>query len=83
MTYTLDSLHPDWLRCDRCGQQFGPEDFAGEDLAALVSLTEDQRIHRWPELAADIELHHEGCLAVSVPMLDERGRFAGSRGEPT
>jgi hypothetical protein len=41
MTYTLDSLHPHWLRCDHCGQPFGPVGLAGDNVAVLVSITED------------------------------------------
>jgi hypothetical protein len=52
MTNTLDSLHPDRLRCDQCGQLLGPVDLAGEDAEALVSLSEDQVVHRWPQPSA-------------------------------
>jgi hypothetical protein len=32
-------------------------DLAGEDAEALVNLTGDQVVHRWPQLAADVGLH--------------------------
>jgi hypothetical protein len=57
MTFTLDSLHPDRLRCDQCGQLFGPVDLAGEDPEALISIAEDQVTHGWPNLAANLALH--------------------------
>jgi hypothetical protein len=79
MTYILDSLHPDRLRCDHCGQLLGPVDLAGEDRAALVSLTEDQVVHRWPELAADVGLHEYACPALPGPTWAECERWAAPR----
>jgi hypothetical protein len=75
MTYTLDSLHPDRLRCDHCGQLFGPVDLSGEDPEALVSLTEDQVVHRWPQLAGDVGLHEYACPAVPGPTLEACERW--------
>jgi hypothetical protein len=71
MTFTLDSLHPDRLRCDHCGQFFGPVDTAAEDPEALVDLTEDQVAHRWPHLAADVALHDYTCPALPGPTFEE------------
>jgi hypothetical protein len=79
MTFTLDSLHPDRLRCDHCGHLLGHVDLAGEDPAALVSLTEDQVAHRWPQLAVDVGLHGYACQALPGPMLEECQPWAAPR----
>jgi hypothetical protein len=75
MTFTLDSLLPDRLRCDQCGQLFGPADIVGEDLAALVSLTQEQAAHRWPDLAADLDAHEYACPRQAGPTVQECERF--------
>jgi hypothetical protein len=46
-------------------------DPAGEDPEALVSLTEDQVIHRWPQLAADVGLQEYACPVFPGPTLEE------------
>jgi hypothetical protein len=79
MTFTLDSLHPDRLRCNLCGQLFGSVDLTREDPEALVSLTEGQVIHRWPQLAAEVGLHDYGCPAVPGPTLEELEHWAVPR----
>jgi hypothetical protein len=79
MTYTLDSLHPDRLRCDQCGHLLGPVDLVGEDPAALVSLTEDRVTHCWPHLAADVGLHEYACPALAGPTLEECEAWAAPR----
>jgi hypothetical protein len=79
MTYSLDSLHPDRLRCDHCSRLFAPVDLAGDDPEALVSLTEAQVAHRWPHLAADVGLHEYACTALHEPTAEECERWGATR----
>jgi hypothetical protein len=74
--YTLDSLHPDWLRCDECGHHIGPIDLVGLDPTSLISLTEDQAARCWPGLAADLGLHDYACPVGTGPTLEECEAFA-------
>jgi hypothetical protein len=72
VTYSIDSLHPDRLSCDNCGQLLGvvPLD-DGEDPAQLVNLTEDEVYHRWPKLADDVRNHSLRCARRCEPGLEE------------
>jgi hypothetical protein len=60
-------------------QLFGPVDLAGEDPEALVSMTEDQVAHHWPDLAADVGLHEYRCPAIPGPTWQECERWAAAR----
>jgi hypothetical protein len=67
------------LRCNHRGRLHGPIDTAGEDPAALVSITEDQVTYRWPYLATDAGLHEYACPALPGPTLEECERWAAPR----
>ena len=55
--YSLDSLHPDRLGCDRCGHALPVALDACDDLEALRLLTEDEAAAYCTGLAADLRLH--------------------------
>jgi hypothetical protein len=59
--YSLDSLHPDRLRCDRCGHTLPVALDAWDDPESLRCLTEDEAAAYWPDLAADLRLHGVLC----------------------
>ena len=59
--YSLDSLHPDRLRCDRCGWAVPVALDITDDPAGLRCLPEDEAAAYWPELAADLRLHGMLC----------------------
>jgi hypothetical protein len=60
-TYSLDSLHPDRLLCDRCGHALPVALDAWDDPESLRMLTEDAAAAYWPGLAADLRLHGMLC----------------------
>jgi hypothetical protein len=59
--YSLDSSHPDRLRCDRCGHALPVALDAWDGPEALRLLTEDEAATYWPALAADLRLHGMLC----------------------
>jgi hypothetical protein len=59
--YSLDSLHPDRLRCDRCGHALPVALDAWDHPESLRRLTEDEVAAYFPELAADLRLHGMLC----------------------
>jgi hypothetical protein len=59
--YSLDSLHPDRLRCDRCGHALPVALDAWDDPASLRCFTEDEAAAYWPELDAELRLHGLLC----------------------
>ena len=59
--YSLDSLHPDRLRCDRCGWAVPMALDITDDPAGLRRLTEDEAAAYWPDQAADLRLHAMLC----------------------
>jgi hypothetical protein len=69
--YSLDSLRPDRLRCDRCGHALPVALDAWDDPESIRSLTEDEAAAYWPRLAADLRLHGMCC---------PRAWFAGQEG---
>jgi hypothetical protein len=64
-TYRIDSLHPDRLTCETCGDTVAalPPDGRTE----LDSLTVDQAMRAWPELAAEIVEHDTLCAWRRMP----------------
>jgi hypothetical protein len=71
MTFTLDSLHADWLPCDHCGRLLGRVGPAEEDPAVLVCITGDQLVPRRPHYAADVGLHGSASPALPGPTWEE------------
>jgi hypothetical protein len=59
--YSLDSLHPGRLCCDRCGHALPVALDAWDDPESLRLLAEDEAAAYWPELAADLRLHGMVC----------------------
>jgi hypothetical protein len=59
--YSLDSLHPDRLRCDRCGHALPVPLDAWDDPESLRVLTEKEAAANFPGLAADLRLHGTLC----------------------
>jgi hypothetical protein len=59
--YSLDSLHPDRLRCHRCGHALPVALDAWDDPGSLRLLTEDEAVAYTPGLAADLRLHGMVC----------------------
>jgi hypothetical protein len=57
VTYTLDSLHPDRLRCDRCGHALPVALDLWDDPESRRLLTEDEAAAYRPDLAAALRLH--------------------------
>jgi hypothetical protein len=61
MSYGIDGLHPDRLRCDRCGWAVPVALDITDDPTALRCLTEDETVAYWPDLAADLRVHGMLC----------------------
>jgi hypothetical protein len=61
MMYTLDSRHPDRLRCERCGSGFPVTLPADADPSEVACLTEDETIELFPALALELCLHGYLC----------------------
>jgi hypothetical protein len=59
--YSLDPLHPDRLRCDRCGHALPVALVAWDDPESVRMLTEDEVAPCWPRLAADLGQHGMLC----------------------
>jgi hypothetical protein len=57
-TYSQDPLHPDRLRCDRCGT---PVAVGGKEFPAVESLTAWQVQDYFPDAAGDVEMHETVC----------------------
>jgi hypothetical protein len=57
--YSLDSLHPERLRCDLCGHALPVGLHARDNLASLPLLAEAAAY--WPDLAAEMRLHGRLC----------------------
>jgi hypothetical protein len=58
-TYSQDPLHPDRLRCDRCGKVVAA--VAGPDVSEVEHLTVHQIAEFIPEAAAEAEMHGARC----------------------
>jgi hypothetical protein len=58
-TYRLDPLHPDQLRCDRCGTPVAP--VGGKEFAGVENLTARQVQDYVPDAAGEVELHEAVC----------------------
>jgi hypothetical protein len=58
---SLDSLHPDRLRCDRCGHALPVALDIWDDPESLRTLTEEEAAAYFPGLAADLRLHGMLC----------------------
>jgi hypothetical protein len=58
---SLDSLHPDRLRCDRCGWAAPDALDLTDDPAERRCLTEDEATACWPDLAGHLRLHGILC----------------------
>jgi hypothetical protein len=58
-TYSQDPLHPDRLRCNRCGTPVAA--VGGKEFPAVEHLTAHQVREYFPEAAADVELHEAVC----------------------
>ena len=59
--YSLDSLHPHRLRCDRCGHALPVALDPWDDPESLRMLTEDEAAAYGPDVAADLRLHGMLC----------------------
>jgi hypothetical protein len=57
----LDSLHPNRLRCDRCGWAVPVALDITDDPAGLCCLTEDEAADYWPGLGPALRLHAMLC----------------------
>jgi hypothetical protein len=57
-TYSQNPLHPDRLRCDRCGTSVAP---VGKEFPAVERLTARQAQDDFPEAAGDVEIHEAVC----------------------
>jgi hypothetical protein len=57
VTLSLDFLHPDRLRCDRCGHALPVALDVWDGPESLSLLTEDEVAAYLPDLAADPRLH--------------------------
>jgi hypothetical protein len=55
--YSLDTLHPDRLRCDSCDHALPVALDHWDGPAGLRCLTEDEAAAYWPGLAGDLRLH--------------------------
>ena len=55
------SLHPDRLRCDRCGWATSVTLDPWDDPEFLRMMTEGEAAAYWPVLAADLRLHGMLC----------------------
>ena len=58
-TYSQDPLHPDRLRCDRCGTSVAG--VGGKEFPAVESLTARQVQDYFPDAVPDVELHEAVC----------------------
>ena len=58
-TYSQDPVHPDRLRCDRCGQ--GVAGVGGKGFPAVECLTPQQVREYFPEAAPGVEMHEAVC----------------------
>jgi hypothetical protein len=73
-TYSIASLHPDRLRCETCGETVGMIGDAGP-AEPLGSLTADQAVREWPELANAIREHDVLCTWRRNPPVDGLGVY--------
>jgi hypothetical protein len=69
-TFSLDSFHPDTLRCDKCGHGFTlpGRPAGGTALKVLRCLTVDEVALAPPGLAADVQRHAYTCLRAWFPV---------------
>jgi hypothetical protein len=58
-TYSQAPLHPNRLRCDRCGQPVAA--VGGKEFSVAEHLTARQVQEYFPEAAGDVELHEAVC----------------------
>jgi hypothetical protein len=58
-TYSQDPLHPDRLRCDRCGTPVAP--VGGKEHSGVENLTAKQVRAYFPVAAGDVGLHEVLC----------------------
>jgi hypothetical protein len=73
-TFAIDPLHPDRLRCETCGETVATVPDAGP--AELRSLTADQAVREWPDLANTIRQHDVLCTwRRNPPPADGRGVY--------
>jgi hypothetical protein len=79
MTYTLDSLHPDRLRCDRCGAGFPVTLPAGTDPGDVACLTEDEASDLFAVLALELRLHGYLCSGAWLATHEEWQAMAPPR----
>jgi hypothetical protein len=57
--YSQDPLHPDRLRCDRCGRPVGA--VGGKEFPGVEGLTAHQVREYFPEAAPDVGVHEAVC----------------------
>jgi hypothetical protein len=77
--YSLDPLHPDRLRCDRCGHALPVALDPWDDPQSLRMLTEDEAAAYCPGLAADLRLHGILCPGAWFAMQEECEAIAAPR----
>ena len=77
--YSLDSPHPDRLRCDRCGWAVPVTLDPWDDPEPLRLLTEDEAADYFPGLGADLRLHGMLCPGAWFAGQDEAEEMAAPR----
>ena len=77
--FSLDSLHPDRLCCDRCGWAAPVALDITDDPASLRCFTEDKAAAYWPELAAALRLHGMLCPGAWFATQEEWEAMAAPR----
>jgi hypothetical protein len=62
-TFSVDTMHPDRVVCDGCGEAVGAIDPCAEPAGdpPALGLTGHQAVRRWPDLAEDIRRHEVLC----------------------
>ncbi len=78
-TCTLDSLHPDLLRCDRCGHALPVTLDAWDDPESLRCLTEDEATAYFPRIAAELRRHGMECPRAWFATQEECEEMAAPR----
>jgi hypothetical protein len=73
VSYSIDTSHPNRLRCDRCGWAVPVAPDLTDDSAGLRCLTEDKAVTCWPELATDLRLY--GMLCPGAWFATQEGTF--------
>jgi hypothetical protein len=59
--YSLDTFHPDRLRCDRCGHALPVTLDVWDDPTSLRMLTSEEAAAYFPGLAEDVRAHSYVC----------------------